>query len=349
MKKLLLALSLATITIVSPLSLSAKAGSSSSSSARATSNVGTKAYSAPAKTQYSSTAIQPTKTIQPTTSTQSTASRPSPTTTSSTTTPTHTTTNTTTHTVEQSSGSGIGTAIVGSLIGSTVGTVVGNSINGNHTAGTTTINNGQPQPYQSTGMAVTSSSQPVYQSEEPHRTKHSGFLSILTWVVYTFIALATLTGLYFLYNYIKRRLMMRTMSYEKNIPTLANQYTKIQTLVSLNTMDSKLQLTKLCTPQMYHHLTTISSENADKGHSNVVNNIKVLDCTTREVVVDTDTNSVYHSVKIRAQFIDYFIDETGAVISGSSTTPVTDIEVWTFVLNNGESTWKLSAIEEYKS
>ena len=347
MKKLLLALSLATITIVSPLSLSAKAGSSSSSSARATSNVGTKAYSASAKTQYSSTAIQPTKTIQPTTSTQSTASRPSPTTTSSTATPTHTTTNTT-HTVEQSSGSGIGTAIVGSLIGSTVGTVVGNSINGNHTAGTTIVNNGQPQPYQSTGVAVTSDSQVVYQ-QSTARTENSTARNIFTWVMWTILALVTLTGVYFLYSYIKRRLMMKTMSYEKNIPTLANQYTKIQTLVSLNTMDSKLQLTKLCTPQMYHHLTTISSENADKGHSNVVNNIKVLDCTTREVAVDTDTNSVYHSVKIRAQFIDYFIDETGAVISGSSTIPVTDIEVWTFVLNNGESTWRLSAIEEYKS
>lgn len=326
MKKLLLALGLATITIVSPLSLSAKAGSSSSSSARTTTNVGTKAYSAPAKTQYSSTAIQPTKTIQSTTSTQSTISRPSLTTTSST--PTPTTTNTTTHTVEQSSGSGIGTAIVGSLIGSTVGTVVGNSINGNHTAGTTIVNNGQ----QSTA-----------------RTENSTARNIFTWVMWTILALVTLTGVYFLYSYIKRRLMMKTMSYEKNIPTLANQYTKIQTLVSLNTMDSKLQLTKLCTPQMYHHLTTISSENADKGHSNVVNNIKVLDCTTREVAVDTDTNSVYHSVKIRAQFIDYFIDETGAVISGSPTIPVTDIEVWTFVLNNGESTWRLSAIEEYKS
>lgn len=348
MKKLLLALSLATITIMSPLSLSAKAGSSSSSSARTTTNVGTKAYSAPAKTQYSSTAIQPTKTIQPTASTQSTPSKPSPTTTSSTATPTPTTTNTTAHTTEQSSGSGIGTAIVGSLIGSTVGTVVGNSINGNHTAGTTIVNNGQPQPYQSTGVAITSDSQAVYQ-QSTARTENSSARSIFTWVMWSIAALATLTGLYFLYNYIKRRLMMRTMSYEKNIPTLANQYTKIQTLVSLNTMDSKLQLTKLCTPQMYHHLTTISSENADKGHSNVVNNIKVLDCTTREVAVDTDTNSVYHSVKIRAQFIDYFIDETGAVISGSSTTPVTDIEVWTFVLNNGESTWKLSAIEEYKS
>lgn len=321
MKKLLLALSLATIVVLSPLQLEAKAGSSSSS---------------------------PARTIKPTISTQSTASRPSPTTTSSTATPTHTTTSTTTHTVEQSSGSGIGTAIVGSLIGSTVGTVVGNSINGNHTAGTTIVNSGQPQPYQSTGVAVTSDSQAVYQ-QSVARAENSAARNIFTWVMWTILALATLTGLYFIYGYIKRRLMMRTMSYEKNIPTLANQYTKIQTLVSLNTMDSKLQLTKLCTPQMYHHLTTISSENADKGHSNVVNNIKVLDCTTREVIVDTDTSSVYHSVKIRAQFIDYFIDDSGTIVNGSSTTPITDIEVWTFVLNNGESTWRLSAIEEYKS
>lgn len=235
------------------------------------------------------------------------------------------------------------------MIGSTVGTVVGNSINGNHAQGTV-VNNGyqQPyqqtaqQPYQSTGVAVSSAPQVVHEQ----RTT-SVFVTAFVWFMKILLVAALLYGIYRLYEVVKRRLMMKTMSYEKNIPTLANNFTKIQTLVSLNTMDSKLQLTKLCTPQMYHYLTTIASENADRGHSNVVNSIKVLDCTTREVTKDEDSGSVYHSVKIRSSFIDYVIDNRGAVISGSSTTPITDIEVWTFVLNLGDNTWRLSAIEEY--
>lgn len=355
MKKLLVALSLAITLIVVPNHLYAKAGSSTSSTARTTSSFGTKANSAPATKQYSSTAIQPTTTTtKPTTpptaqSSSSTQSTTRPSTPSSTTTTTSIPTTTVVHTTEQSSGSGIGTAIVGSMIGSTVGTVVGNSINGNHAQGTV-VSNGyqQPyqqtaqQPYQSTGVAISSAPQVVH--EQPTT---SVFVTVFVWFMKLLLVIVLLYGMYRLYEVVKRRLMMKTMSYEKNIPTLANNFTKIQTLVSLNTMDSKLQLTKLCTPQMYHYLTTIASENADRGHSNVVNSIKVLDCTTREVTKDEDSGSVYHSVKIRSSFIDYVIDNRGAVISGSSTTPITDIEVWTFVLNLGDNTWRLSAIEEY--
>ena len=350
MKKLLVALSLAITLIAVPNHLYAKAGSSTSSTTKTTSSFGTKANSAPATKQYSSTAIQPTTTIKSTTpptaqSSSSTQSTTRPSTPSSTTTTTSTPTTTVVHTTEQSSGSGIGTAIVGSMIGSTVGTVVGNSINGNHAQGTV-VNNGYQQPaqqhYQSTGVAVSSVPQVVHEQ----RTT-SVFVTAFVWFMKILLVAALLYGIYRLYEVVKRRLMMKTMSYEKNIPTLANNFTKIQTLVSLNTMDSKLQLTKLCTPQMYHYLTTIASENADRGHSNVVNSIKVLDCTTREVTKDEDSGSVYHSVKIRSSFIDYVIDNRGAVISGSSTTPITDIEVWTFVLNLGDNTWRLSAIEEY--
>jgi predicted lipid-binding transport protein (Tim44 family) len=53
------------------------------------------------------------------------------------------------------------------------------------------------------------------------------------------------------------------------------------------------------------------------------------------------------TVQIRANALDYTVDETtGAVVEGSSTVPTTFEEYWTFTRPVGPNTWRLSAIQQ---
>lgn len=230
--------------------------------------------------------------------------------------------------------------------------MVGNSLSSHNQQAPVIINNGQPQPtqYQQAPQYAASAqtSAPVIATTQTNfdaRTSSSWFSSIFSFVLTSMLVILVAFGIYKLYLFLRRKHTISKRSYEDNIPKLCGIYTNIQNYVSQNTIASKALLSPLCTAEMYHYLTTISSENADNGLANIVKNIKVLDCTTREVV--EDESSIYHSVKIRSSFIDYTINAEGATVSGSETTPITDIEVWTFVSTDGGRTWLLSAIEQY--
>ncbi|HEY5996245.1 MAG TPA: Tim44 domain-containing protein [Candidatus Deferrimicrobiaceae bacterium] len=54
----------------------------------------------------------------------------------------------------------------------------------------------------------------------------------------------------------------------------------------------------------------------------------------------------YATVLFRANLLDYVVDESGALVSGSQSDPVLFEEYWTFTRPSGAGGWKLSAISQ---
>jgi predicted lipid-binding transport protein (Tim44 family) len=52
------------------------------------------------------------------------------------------------------------------------------------------------------------------------------------------------------------------------------------------------------------------------------------------------------TLKIEASLLDYYVDESGRLISGSDTEPVKFQEYWTFTRPVGPNPWRLSAISQ---
>ena len=103
-------------------------------------------------------------------------------------------------------------------------------------------------------------------------------------------------------------------------------------------------ISDLLTPQMRDTFQNdIDRYKADKK-INRLENIAVRQVEIVDAV--QDQGEEYITVRFTASLLDFVTDETGSVISGSSTDPVKFLEYWTFTRKVGDRNWRLAGITQ---
>ena len=103
-------------------------------------------------------------------------------------------------------------------------------------------------------------------------------------------------------------------------------------------------ISDLLTPQMRETFQgDISRYVADKK-INRLENIAVRQVEIVDAV--QDQGEEYITARYTASLLDFITDETGTVLSGSSTDPVKFLEYWTYTRKVGERDWRLAAITQ---
>lgn len=101
---------------------------------------------------------------------------------------------------------------------------------------------------------------------------------------------------------------------------------------------------QMATPEMVSYFNEQLATLASQGARNVVSDVRFLQGDLAEAWRENGMD--YASVAMRYSLIDLTTNATGQVIDGSSTTPVTITEVWTFVRPSRGGRWLLSAIQQ---
>ncbi len=101
---------------------------------------------------------------------------------------------------------------------------------------------------------------------------------------------------------------------------------------------------QMATPEMVSYFNEQLAALASQGARNVVSDVRFLQGDLAEAWRENGMD--YASVAMRYSLIDLTTNATGQVIDGSSTSPVTATEVWTFVRPSRGGRWLLSAIQQ---
>lgn len=83
----------------------------------------------------------------------------------------------------------------------------------------------------------------------------------------------------------------------------------------------------------------IADKKINRLENIAVRNVEIVDAVQ-------DQGEEYITVRYTASLLDFTTDESGSVLSGSSTDPVKFLEYWTYARKVGERTWKLSGITQ---
>ncbi|MFT8418542.1 MAG: TIM44-like domain-containing protein [Acetobacter sp.] len=101
---------------------------------------------------------------------------------------------------------------------------------------------------------------------------------------------------------------------------------------------------QMATPEMVSYFNEQLATLASQGARNVVSDVRFEQGDLAEAWRENGMD--YASVAMRYSLIDLTTNATGQVVDGSSTTPVTITEVWTFVRPSRGGRWLLSAIQQ---
>ncbi len=83
----------------------------------------------------------------------------------------------------------------------------------------------------------------------------------------------------------------------------------------------------------------IADKKINRLENIAVRNVEIVDAVQ-------DRGEEYITVRYTASLLDFTTDESGSVLSGSSTDPVKFLEYWTYTRRVGERTWRLSGITQ---
>lgn len=100
----------------------------------------------------------------------------------------------------------------------------------------------------------------------------------------------------------------------------------------------------MATPEMVSYFNQQLSALASRGERNIVSDVRFLQGDLAEAWSESGYD--YATVAIRYSLIDLTTDMTGRVVAGSSTEPVTVVELWTFTRPSSGGGWLLSAIQQ---
>lgn len=104
-------------------------------------------------------------------------------------------------------------------------------------------------------------------------------------------------------------------------------------------------LARLATPEMVRHLASDLAANKSQGLRNEVSRPNLLQGDLSETWSEGTTS--YATLAMRFAAIDTMVDRTsGRIASGDPTRPVEATELWSFRRERGESSWRLSAIQQ---
>ncbi len=103
-------------------------------------------------------------------------------------------------------------------------------------------------------------------------------------------------------------------------------------------------ISDLLTPQMRDTFQGdinryIADKKINRLENIAVRNVEIVDAAQ-------DQGEEYITVRYTASLLDFTTDESGSVLSGSSTDPVKFLEYWTYTRKVGERSWRLSGITQ---
>lgn len=98
------------------------------------------------------------------------------------------------------------------------------------------------------------------------------------------------------------------------------------------------------TEEMFQILQSQLDEMRAQGKINRLENVALRSVEPTEAWQEAGQDFI--TVKIEASLLDYYVDESGRLLSGSDTEPVKFQEYWTFTRPVGPNPWRLSAITQ---
>jgi predicted lipid-binding transport protein (Tim44 family) len=98
------------------------------------------------------------------------------------------------------------------------------------------------------------------------------------------------------------------------------------------------------TEEMFRILQSQLDEMRSQGRINRLENLALRSVEPIEAWQEAGQDFI--TLKIEASLLDYYVDESGRLISGSDTEPVKFQEYWTFTRPVGPNRWRLSAISQ---
>ncbi len=104
-------------------------------------------------------------------------------------------------------------------------------------------------------------------------------------------------------------------------------------------------LSSLCRAELMQTWQEELSSQRARGQQNRMENIALRESDITEAW--TESGEDFITVRLKANLLDYTIDEKkGAVVNGSNSEPIDFEEYWTFSRPVGPNSWKLSAVQQ---
>ena len=141
-----------------------------------------------------------------------------------------------------------------------------------------------------------------------------------------------------------RTLTMMDRNFDPNqfLKTTQDMFFKIQG--AWNKQDTGA-LSALCRTELMQTWQEELSSQRARGQQNRMENIALRESDITEAW--TESGEDFITVRLKANLLDYTIDEkSGAVVSGSNSEPIDFEEYWTFSRPVGANSWKLAAVQQ---
>jgi len=131
---------------------------------------------------------------------------------------------------------------------------------------------------------------------------------------------------------------------EDNLPIFEKMFFDIQAAVD---NDDERTLKELCTEEMFISLMKGKADNVRNGATNIVEDIEIKHRFTVDAYYDGDVLQDFHEVHFQFTVSDYYINDSGELLPGSSKDPQFIEEVWVFTRSvySKDNSWYLSDIE----
>lgn len=142
-------------------------------------------------------------------------------------------------------------------------------------------------------------------------------------------------------DYRSLTMMDRSFAPERFLKTAQDQFFKIQG--SWNKQDLTA-LRALCGGELMKSWEDEIAQLKTRGQKNRMDNIALRESEITEVW--TENGEDFITVRLRANLLDYTVDEKGAVVSGSDAEAVEFEEYWTFTRPVGPNAWKLTSVQQ---
>jgi predicted lipid-binding transport protein (Tim44 family) len=142
-------------------------------------------------------------------------------------------------------------------------------------------------------------------------------------------------------DYRSLTMMDRSFDPSQFLKTAQDTFFKVQG--AWNKQDT-VTLNRLCGTELMQSWQEELSRLRAGGQQNRMENIALSSSEITEAW--TESGQDFITVRLKANLLDYTVDKSGAVVSGSDAEPIQFEEYWTFSRPVGPNAWKLTAVQQ---